>query len=691
MKQQLLTLIVGFLTVFQANSIMPKFTYEYEGKTLTYRITNMEEKTCKVVKSNFWIEGDVKIPAKVIYDDEEYTVNVIDKRAFYQSNIITTITIPETVTSIGTEAFLCSYHLTSITLPASVTEIGENVFAYCKNLSSVVLSESLPKIPDGTFSHCSLLSSLSIPESVTEIGDEAFMGCTALTNISLPESITKIGDKTFYNCSGLKEITLSKELTEIGSYAFQSCTGITQLIIPPLVTSIGKYAFRDCKFAKVASPTTLYYYISPYDVKYAPEGVIIEDGYIYGPDKSSILYVPIEIEGEFIIPDYITKIGSGAFLSCKGITNIIIPEAVTEIGDRAFSNCTNLTSIILPESINKISYHLFYECFNLKSITIPKSVTEIEDGAFWDCNQLAEIIIPPSVTYIGAYAFYNCNMKVAYPLNCNISPSSDFGPFSSPIGYNPKKAIIEDNVIYGEGKSSIIYVSIFHKGEFIIPETVVKIEEDAFEYCGKITNIIFPESVTEIEPYAFNHCSGLTNLTLPSSLTEIGYDAFSGCSGLTDIIIPNSVIDIGSFAFYDCKNLRSATIPESVKYMSYDIFWHCDNLREINYPAAEPIHFNNYIFDDDIFTNVTLYVRPEAYEKIMQCDPWRNFKRIEFKDFDTSVGQIIEETEQGIIDYTLPMEVYSLHGQYLASSLQNLAKGIYIVRQGHVVKKIQVN
>ena len=127
------------------------------------------------------------------------TVN-IGSNAFYGCENMRSVTIPDSVISIGDCALACSW-LTSITIPDSVTSIGNSVFSSCSWLTSVTIPDSIISISDRTFASCWYLTSVTIPDSVTSIGNSAFSGCKSLTSVTIPDSVTSIGDKAFYGCS----------------------------------------------------------------------------------------------------------------------------------------------------------------------------------------------------------------------------------------------------------------------------------------------------------------------------------------------------------------------------------------------------------------------------------------------------------------------------------------------------------
>ena len=137
---------------------------------------------------------------------------------------LTSVTIPEGVTSISSNAFYGCSKLESITIPDGVTSIGLNAFFNCSNLTSIAIPKSVTSIGEAAFWNCKSLTSITIPDGVTEIRLSAFNGCSNLKSITIPESVISIDKSAFYNCSKLESITIPESVTSIGDNAFGICS-----------------------------------------------------------------------------------------------------------------------------------------------------------------------------------------------------------------------------------------------------------------------------------------------------------------------------------------------------------------------------------------------------------------------------------------------------------------------------------
>ena len=180
------------------------------------------------------------------YDASKITDTSIDIRAFDRCTSLTSINIPDGVTSIGTDTFSGCSSLTSIIIPDSVTSIDIRAFDGCSSLTSINIPDGVTSIGNNTFSGCSSLTSINIPDGVTSIGNDTFRGCSSLTSIIIPDSVTSINTRAFDGCTSLTSIIIPDGVTSIGNDAFSGCSSLTNITIPNSVTSIDMRAFYGC-------------------------------------------------------------------------------------------------------------------------------------------------------------------------------------------------------------------------------------------------------------------------------------------------------------------------------------------------------------------------------------------------------------------------------------------------------------
>ena len=178
------------------------------------------------------------------------SVTSIGDDAFSECSSLASVTIPNSVTSIGNYAFYVCSSLASVTIPNSVTSIGDHAFSRCSSLESVTIPNSVTSIGNYAFFYCSSLASVTIPNSVTSIGNYAFSGCSSLESVTIPNSVTSIGDDAFSGCSSLESVAIPNSVTSIGDHAFSRCSSLASVTIPNSVTSIGDDAFYYCNDLK---------------------------------------------------------------------------------------------------------------------------------------------------------------------------------------------------------------------------------------------------------------------------------------------------------------------------------------------------------------------------------------------------------------------------------------------------------
>ena len=345
------------------------------------------------------------------------------------------ITIPgeingTAVTVIGESAFDGCGILTSVTIPESVTDIRGIAFFRCSNLASVVIPGSVTIIGERAFYDCDSLTSIAIPAGVTEIGNSAFRYCDSLTEIQVDGNnpyYASVGGVLF-NKSVTDLITcpagyegsysIPMGVTSIGDNAFDGCGSLTGVTIPDSVTNIGWAAFYRC-----TSLTGIQ--VDGNNPSYASVG-----GVLFNKSRTSLIVCPAGFEGSYSIPMGVTSINTSAFGFCNSLTGVTIPASVTGISWDAFVNCWALTDVYYTGSEEQwnamnildgndalidatIHFNYVPEQVFTAVLTLPASLTEIEEEAFAGLTNIEMVVLPDTCMTIGARAFAGCtNLQV---------------------------------------------------------------------------------------------------------------------------------------------------------------------------------------------------------------------------------------------------------------------------------------
>ena len=673
-----------------------KVYYKYKG--------SMPENTSVVVKdgtkgiADYAFRGCTGLTSVTIPD----SVISIGSYAFYNCTGLTSITIPNSVKRIAGYAFgdctgltrvnitdlvaWCKIEFsdfganplyyakklyvngrlaTSVTIPDSVTSVRNFAFENCTNLTSVTIPDSVTSIGNYAFTGCTGLTSVTIPDSVTSIGNYAFTGCTFLTNITIPESVTCIcsaafdgtawydaqpsGDvyvnKLFYKYKGAMpnntSIVIKEGTIGIVGEAFHGCSGLTSVTIPNSVTSIGDYAFSSCtgltkinwnaeNVSNFSSDSNVFW-----NAGTAGSGIDV----VFGDNVKSIPAYAFHISDTAYRPkiksvtigNSVTSIGYSSFYGCSGLTSITIPNSVTSIDHWAFRSCTGLTEIrwnaenvsdfssnsdvfayagtksrgidlVFGDNVRHIPDYAFYSPdasakSKLMYVTFGNGLESIGQSAFYGfVGRISNI--PDSVVHVGSNAFSETKWyeyqadgpvyfgKVLYsykgtmPTNTNLEIADGTKTISNAVfsDYN--------NLIGISIPASVKFIedNAFKNSPNLksveLSEGLISIGNSAFSGCTKLHNITIPDSVTEIGSFAFYNCSKITSAKIPSGVTKINTSTFEGCTGLNSITISDGVTKIGGKAFYICSSLKKITIPGSVQTVGYFAFYGCSALSE---------------------------------------------------------------------------------------------------------------
>ncbi len=531
---------------------------------------------------HFSMDNSVELP-----EDDKYNLDL--KRTPYDNTTVTSVTIPDTVTSIEAYAF---YHcialekviigedskLTTIALHAfdgcdKLTEInldnvhmindyafyhceklsnvgsnklarpyglGASAFEGCKSLTELNLANlrrsSLPHYPIAgadpnysyTFKDCTGLTTVTLGE-FTRLTEGMFEGCTGLKHSrSNPLKIYSdvIPERAFYGCINLRNVEIVKDVTYLGDDAFNGCTRLESVVFDGNCEQFAANAFVGCN-----GLTT--FKIGQFNV---------EDGVVYNADKTVLLYVvpTMFTQTSFTLPASVTEIVSGAFSGSQITSFDASGSALRIIGSDAFNSCTRLNRVTLPATVESIGNGAFASTA-LRTINLGDTkIEKIGDETFMNDTSLTSVTLPTSCTKIGDHAFAGCNLLTTVDL-LNIT---EVGRFAFENTALTSANFGEKDVTIGEGAFAGQY------GYRLNTET------NSFDLVvtkeGTLTSVTFGGKAN-IGDYAFVG-TRLKSVTIETEGSEIGNYAFACCVSLTEAEI-NGVTKLGSFAFYMCSQI----------------------------------------------------------------------------------------------------------------------------------------
>ncbi len=543
---------------------------------------------------------------EVVFEENSILDSIISYQFWFSK--IKTIEIPQTVKEIDNNAFAYS-SLTSITIPESVATVGTGLFEGCTALESVDLSKtSVTNIANNTFDGCTKLTNVSLPKSVNSIGNSAFRE-TAISSFDF-SNITKLGTYAFADCLNLTDVNLSgvktihdyafsysgiksadlSNVTTLGHYAFDGCENLTSVNLFG-VGKVGTSAFRNTGIKSVEISGTTEIRSSAFADCSSLERVdynITQQDFIGENTFKNCTNLT-----EVVLSPYVAQIDSYAFKGCTKLSNIEFPTTVDSEGNTvglcelgsgvfentaiksiklpsttvnysfsgspietvdlseleidyipadAFKGCKSLTSFTVPEGYTSIEHQAFKDCTNLSSVTLPDSLLSIDSYTFSNCKSLADIDIPEGVTYIGEAAFENCSLLTEMNIPSGITDISG-GLFTGCT--NLEKVTSNGTITY--------------------------IGNEAF-YNTKISDLSFAKSVTDVGELAFADCPLITSIAGLTKLETIGMQAFAGCTGLKTTGSLEGVTSIGDMAFEDCSALDTAYIPSTLTSAGKNIY-----------------------------------------------------------------------------------------------------------------------
>lgn len=432
----------------------------------------------------------------------------------------------------------------------STKPIGDNVFGSCPNLTSVVIPNGITSIGTSTFGGCSSLTSVTIPNTVTSIGNHAFYGCSSIASVTLPNCMSFIGESAFEKCEVLSSVDVynneelhnvatvieSDRMNPIGRTAFYYCRNLASVVIPHGIITIGELAFGGCeKLSSITIPNTVT----------AIEGAAFQE--------CSITSISI--------PENVFLIGAFAFNVCQNLTSINLPNSLVFIGSRAF-NCPSLTSInseiripfeieddVFPESVYAdatltIPYGKLNDYQRFSSWNKFNNIKEREDDGKMDAKSVYTVHVAEAGTlqnYISEAEKYNViDLTLSGEIN-----GTDLRLIRDMAGHNYLGQYTGGKL----RKLDLSKVKIVSGGEMYLDTDKLRTSPYSNNYYGNAYNFTVEKENT-IPKYVFSCCS-LESIILPKNCTVICYGAFEECNKLKTITIPASVTTIEREAISD--------------------------------------------------------------------------------------------------------------------------------------------
>ncbi len=356
---------------------MTALAYNFKSDGLYYNILSETDRTVEVTYyrndgyGSYYNDayGDIEIPSKLIYDRKTYKVTSIGNSAFSNCSGLISIIVDESNPSFSsiegilynndaTTLIYCPITKKTVTIPNSVTSIGQRVFENCSGLTSVTIGNSVTSIGYYAFSGCYGLTSVTIPNSVTSIRERAFSGCSGLTSVTIGNSVTSIGYYAFDGCYGLTSVTIPNSVTTIVQSAFSNCRGLTSVTIGNSVTSIGKYAFSGC-----SKLTSIYCQGTKPPRENPRESIVFSEAIL----KECTLYVPIGCQAAYEAVDPWRNFWNIEEMDFSGIDDIISDNIGISVINRAIH-------------IDNADGNMLVEVFNLSGKSVYRGHGNIVDG-----------------------------------------------------------------------------------------------------------------------------------------------------------------------------------------------------------------------------------------------------------------------------------------------------------------------
>lgn len=444
------------------------------------------------------------------------SATTIPAEMFAGCTAITTVTIPASVQTIGASAFDGCSKLATLTLGTGVTTLGDRAFADC-GLTALALPDNVTTLGDGAFSNNPNIATLQFGAGLTAISDNAFATNDAIENLTIPKTIVTIGAGSFSDWSKLTKLTISgNTLTSIGSKAFENAALLADVYAEPTTapavqadsfsgagTSVqGSKTFHVASVEAYSSWTTAAsgYTMEALGPDYLSEGLYYrasgEDPWKSEiPQTFTTLYVKTAGDNTVMTAEQMKAVAD-AVKALAAPATVDFSEVVyeSETFPNSFKSNANLAGIVFPQNVTKTSSAAFQKT-GMTSVTLLKGIS-YGSNAFDSCASLVSVTVEEGVTEIGNYMFQNTKLT-----------------------------------------------------SVTLPNSVTKINGNAFASCTALTTIDLGTGVVTISDYAFQKCAELTEITFPDATETIGQNAFAGCVKLAKVSFGKNMKTINAYSF----------------------------------------------------------------------------------------------------------------------------------------------
>ena len=583
------------------------------------------------------------------------SVETIGHYAFYSCTGLRSVNLSSKLKSIGVSAFELCKSLESITLPKSLKVIREYAFRNCANfdhwgnfigggLESVVFEDGVDFYTNDVYcfyNHvfwgCANLSEVKLPNGTPGrfiIPMGTFGYCGNLKSIEFPTNTGKIEQMAFYR-SGIERLDLTKiELEKPfylqGYYTFAACENLKTVTAKGKVRFDGLYTFQDCKALETVTFTGSgddYTVMNPDIFKYCDNLKSVKFYRLKGngqdndmdsvfTDCKSLVSVTSECTPE------ISKIGYSCFDGCTSLTTLSLPQTEFLINETAFRGCTALEEFDFT-NVTSIGKGSFKGCTSLASTPNISAVTTIGEGSFEGCTGLTSLDFE-NLTSIGTKAFTDCSALKSINFN-----SSSETPITVSIG---SQAFTGCSVLE----------TISFKTSSYNPPTVAN--EDAFDASHYATTVIdvldekFQDFVDNkiwckfdklkhpaMFAYEYDEATGTYSVRKGKYALE---SDFVGMFEIPEQYNSADVVAIEANAFQNLDFISGITLHDKLTSIGADAFYGCKDIGTVVNKSATPLECDASIFDDEVYTDATLYVPFGSLDAYKNTLPWSKFATI---------------------------------------------------------------